>query len=386
MPENDERDPPPDRPGTRPAPTATVVRPVASYPKPPADGFESRFPDNRFDALIVVSFGGPEGTDDVMPFLETVTRGRGVPRERLEEVAHHYGHFGGRSPINDQNRALIAALRAELGSNGITLPIYFGNRNWRPFIVDALREMADAGVERALALFTSPYSSYSSCRQYRENIYSAQLEVGKRAPEVLRLRAFFNHPGFIAANAELVSEALVTVPQERRGGARLVFTAHSIPLVMASRCRYEAQLAEASRLVAEAAGASSFRLAFQSRSGSPQVPWLEPDILDVLRELRADGVQDVVVSPLGFLSDHVEVLYDLDVEATDLAAELGMNLVRAPTVGTRPAFVSALRELVEERLSTDAPRRALGSLGVSPDSCPPGCCLPGTGASSPWDD
>ncbi len=361
------------------------MTPVAPYLKPPADGFESRFPESHFDALLVVSFGGPERMDDVMPFLETVTRKRGVPRERLEEVARHYEHFDGRSPINDQNRALIAALSDELERHGIALPIYFGNRNWHPFVVDTLREMTDAGVERALALFTSPYSSYSSCRQYRENLYSAQLEVGQRAPEVLRLRAFYNHPGFIAANVELVTEVLASIAEDRRRDARLVFTAHSIPLAMASRCRYEAQLVEASRLVAEAVAAPSFRLAFQSRSGPPQVPWLEPDILDLLRELHAEGAREIVVSPIGFLSDHVEVLYDLDVEAKGLVDELGVNLVRVPTVGTRPAFISTLRELIEERLSPGAPRRALGSLGVSPDSCAPGCCLPGTGAPSPWD-
>jgi ferrochelatase len=361
------------------------VASVAPYLKPPADGFESRYPDTYFDALLVVSFGGPEGMDDVLPFLENVTRGRDVPRERLEEVAHHYELFGGTSPINDQNRALVAALRDELGVHGIRLPIYFGNRNWHPFLADTLREMADAGVERALALFTSAYSSYSSCRQYRENVHEAQRALGTRAPEVLRLRAFFNHPGFVAANAELVADALAAIPEPRRRAARLVFTAHSIPLAMARQCRYEAQLAEASRLVAEAVGCEGFRLVYQSRSGPPQVPWLEPDVLAVVRELHAEGARDAVVSPIGFLSDHVEVLYDLDVEAKNLARELGLNLVRVPTVGTHPTFVAAVRELIEERLSPDVPRRVLGALGVGPDLCASGCCLPGTGASSPWD-
>ncbi len=358
---------------------------VAPSLRPPADGFESRYPDTYFDALLIVSFGGPESMDDVMPFLENVTRGRNVPRERLEEVAHHYELFGGRSPLNDQNRALIGALRAELDAHGISQPIYFGNRNWHPLLADTLAEMAAAGVERVLALFTSPYSSYSSCRQYRENLYEAQQAVGSRAPEVLRVRAFYNHPGFVAANAFLLAAGLEAVPDERRRSARVVFTAHSIPLAMARHCRYEAQLAETARLVAEAAGSDGFHLAYQSRSGPPHVPWLEPDILDVLRKLADEGARDVVVSPVGFLSDHVEVLYDLDVEAKSLAEELGVNLVRVHTVGTSPAFVATLRELIEERLAPAVPRRALGVFGASPDACAPGCCLPGTGATSPWD-
>ena len=262
----------------------------------------------QFDAVIVVSFGGPEGRDDVIPFLENVTRGRNVPRERLEEVAHHYELFGGVSPINAQNRELIDALRAELDAHGIGLPIYFGNRNWHPFLVDTLREMADAGVERALAFLTSGYSSYSGCRQYREDIYNAQRLVGPRAPEVLKTRAFFNHPGWIEANADHVRSAVAQLAD----GAppHLAFTAHSIPLAMAQACRYEDQLREASRLVAETAGVEDWALVYQSRSGPPHVPWLEPDILDHLEGLAAKGLTRVVVSPIGFVSDHLEVLFD----------------------------------------------------------------------------
>ena len=250
----------------------------------PADGFVSHFPATRFDAILVVSFGGPEGMDDVIPFLENVTRGRNVPRERLEEVAHHYALFGGVSPINAQNRALIAALRVELDAHGIDLPIYFGNRNWDPFLADALREMAEAGVERALAFFTSAFSSYSGCRQYREDIFNAQQTVGPEAPEVVKTRMFFNHPGWIEANAEHVQTALGQLG--RGSDVHLAFTAHSIPAAMAQVCRYEDQLRESARLVAEAVGVTDTALVYQSRSGPPQVPWLEPDILDHLRSGR----------------------------------------------------------------------------------------------------
>ena len=350
--------------------------------KAPADGFVSAFPDTRFDAILVVSFGGPEGMDDVIPFLENVTRGRNVPRERLEEVAHHYELFDGVSPINAQNRALINAMQVELGGRGIELPIYFGNRNWDPFLADTLRQMAADGVERALAFFTSAYSSYSGCRQYREDLFNAQQAVGPQAPEVLKTRVFFNHPGWIEANADHVKDALAQVPGGR--SAHLAFTAHSIPMAMARDCRYEDQLRESARLVAKAVGATDTALVYQSRSGPPHVPWLGPDILDHLRELAGRGVTDVVISPLGFVSDHLEVLFDLDVEARDTAAELGLNLVRAPSAGTHPAFVAMIRELIEERLGKSAERSAVGRLSPSPDVCPVDCCLPGTGRPSPW--
>lgn len=331
----------------------------------------------RYDALLLVSFGGPERPEDVMPFLENVLRGKPVPRERMLEVAEHYYHLGGVSPINEQNRALIAALEAELKAHGPELPIYWGNRNWRPFLADTLRQMAADGVRRALAFFTSAFSSYSGCRQYRENIEQARAEVGPTAPQVDKLRGFFNHPGFIEAMAERVQQALEQIPAERRGEAKLVFTAHSIPLAMAQNCRYVLQLVEAARLVAERVGVEDLRLAYQSRSGPPAQPWLEPDIGDALRQLAAEGAGDVVVAPIGFISDHMEVLYDLDTEAQSLCRTLGLNMVRAQTVGVHPKFISMIRELIGERMGLVARRRALGVLEPCPDICPADCCLPG---------
>jgi ferrochelatase len=316
-----------------------------------------------------------------MPFLEYVTSGRNVPRERLEEVAHHYALFAGVSPINAQNRALIEALRPEFDAHGIGLPIYFGNRNWHPFLADTLREMADDGVERALAFFTSAYSSYSGCRQYREDLFNAQQELGRGAPEVLRIRSFFNHPGWIEANADHVRAAL---SQLDGADPHIAFTAHSIPVAMARACRYVDQLRESSRLVAESVGCDDWELVYQSRSGPPQVPWLEPDIVDHLAAMRARAVEDVVISPIGFVSDHLEVLYDLDVEARDAAAGLGLRLVRASSASTHPAFIRMIRELVEERLGRAHGRPAIGRYAASHDTCPVDCCLPGTGRPSPW--
>ena len=350
--------------------------------KPPADGAVSAFPDHFADAILVVSFGGPEGPDDVMPFLENVTRGRNVPRERLEEVAHHYMRFGGVSPINAQNRELIAALERDLAEHGIDLPVYFGNRNWHPLLPDTVAQMTRDGVRRALCFVTSAFSSYSGCRQYRENLFAAQLEVGPEAPELPRLRMLFNHPGFIEANADRLRTALA----DSRGEPHVAFTAHSIPVAMAERCAYQVQLAEAARLVAEAAGVSDHAVVYQSRSGPLHVPWLEPDILDHLRDLQARVVTEVVAAPLGFLSDHVEVLYDLDVEAAGLAGELGLGFVRAKTPGTHPRFVAAVRELVQERLDPAEPRLTVGSLPANPDTCVPDCCRPGTGRPSPWEE
>jgi ferrochelatase len=327
-----------------------------------------------YDALLVVSFGGPEGPADVVPFLENVLRGRNVPRERLLEVAEHYNHFGGVSPINAQNRALIAALETELAANGVRLPIYFGNRNWHPLLPDTLRQMQVDGVRRALAFFTSAFSSYSGCRQYRENVAAAQQAVGPGAPEVDKLRMFFNHPGFIEPMIERVQVALESIPPERRAAARLVFTAHSVPVSMAATSKYENHFREASRLTAAGVGRPDFDLVYQSRSGPPTQPWLEPDVNDHLRTLAAAEVKDVVVVPIGFISDHMEVLYDLDEEATATAKGLGMNLVRAGTVGTHPRFVQMIRELVQERMTPGAPRLALGNLGPSHDVCPIDCC------------
>jgi ferrochelatase len=346
---------------------------------PPRGRPVSEQPETFFDAVLVVSFGGPESMDEVMPFLEHVTRGRGVPRERLEEVAHHYARFAGSSPINDLNRALVDALRVELAAHGIDLPVYLGNREWHPFLRETLQEMADDGVRRALAFFTSAYASYSGCRQYREALYDARQEVGPRAPEVLSTRRFYNHPCWIEANSDHLRQALLELPPDRRAAAHVAFTAHSIPVAMARACRYEAQLLECCSLVATATGVGDTALAYQSRSGSPRTPWLGPDVLDHLRRVRKRGVEDVVVAPIGFVSDHMEVLYDLDVEARELAGELGLGFARASTASTHPAFVAMIRELVQERLSPDVPRRASGRFPPDDDVCAPDCCPPGTG-------
>jgi protoporphyrin/coproporphyrin ferrochelatase len=333
----------------------------------------------RYDALLVQSFGGPEGMADVMPFLENVTRGRNVPRERLAEVAEHYAHFGGVSPINAQNRALIAALEGELRAHGIGLPIYFGNRNWHPFLRDTIVEMKRDGVRDVLVFVTSAYSSWSGCRQYREDLARDLEALGETEMRFDKIRVFYNHPGFVGPMVRRLREALATIPEERRDAAEVVFTAHSIPLAMAKGCAYERQLAETCRLVAEGAGVSRSRLAWQSRSGPPQVPWLEPDVLDVLDELHQHGARDVVVLPIGFISDHLEVLYDLDLEAKEKAEALGIAMVRVPTVGTDPEFVAMIRELIAERMTDHPDRRALGRFGPNHDVCPVNCCLLGEG-------
>jgi protoporphyrin/coproporphyrin ferrochelatase len=333
--------------------------------------------DQPYDALLLVSFGGPEALDEVLPFLATVVRGRNVPPERLKQVARQYELFGGVSPINEQNRKLIAALQKELDEHGPHLPIYWGNRNWHPLLADTLRQMRAAGSKRALAFVTSAYSSYSGCRQYRENIEQARAEVGDDAPQVEKLRAFYNHPGFIEPNVENLNAALAQIPEDRRTDAEIVFTAHSIPRSMAQGCEYEAQLLETCRLVAAGAGQEHWRLVFQSRSGPPQQPWLEPDICDYLRELKTRGTRDVVVAPVGFISDHMEVIYDLDTQARQLADELGLNMIRAATVSTHPTFIKMIRELILERIEPNIIRRALGTRGASHDVCPADCCLPG---------
>ncbi len=330
-----------------------------------------------YDALLLVSFGGPEGMADVSPFLDHVLRGRDVPPERRREVAHHYERFGGVSPINGQNRALLEALRVELAADGPRLPLYWGNRNWHPFLADALRAMAGDGVRRALAFATSAYSSYSGCRQYLDDIARARAEVGPSAPAVDKLRAFHDHPGFVEANVDRVREALETLPAGRRAAARIAFTAHSIPDAMAQASDYVRQLLETCALVAARVPHSDWALVYQSRSGSPRDPWLEPDILDHLDALRAEGVRDVVVAPVGFVSDHMEVVYDLDTEARARAAALGLGFVRAGTAGTHPAFVRMVRELVRERVA-GGERRALGAQGTRPDTCPPDCCPSGS--------
>ena len=311
-----------------------------------------------YDAILIVSFGGPEGPEDVMPFLENVLRGRNVPRERMLEVAGHYAHFGGRSPINDYCRALIAALRQKLEASRPRLPVYWGNRNWHPLVSDALRLMTANGVRRAIAFATSAYASYSGCRQYLENIEAARAAAGAGAPVVDKIRPFFDHPLFLQATADRLREVLDRLP-----GARVVFTAHSIPLSMAGGCDYERQLRETAGCVAGSMSLAGWDLAWQSRSGPPSQPWLGPDICDHLRALAGQGVRDVVAAPIGFLSDHIEVLYDLDVEAAQAAAGLGLNFVRAATVGTHPAMVEMVRQLVAERVAAPGP-----------DSCPANCC------------
>jgi ferrochelatase len=314
-----------------------------------------------YDAFLLLSFGGPEKPDDVMPFLENVTRGRGIPPERLAEVAEHYYHFGGVSPINQQCRELIAALR-------LPLPVYWGNRNWHPFLAGAMRQMIADGRKNVLALPTSAFSSYSGCRQYHEDVAKAVAEAGPDAPSVTMIRRFFHHPGFIEPMIESALVALAPDP-----AAKLIFTAHSIPLSMARTSSYVSQLEEACRLVADGALTDNYRLAYQSRSGPPQVPWLEPDILDVLREEKAAGTEAVVVLPIGFISDHMEVLYDLDYEANHLASELGLRFTRAATAGTHPRFVHMIGQLVAEYTDGAKPLAA-GNLPVH--YCQPGCCPP----------
>jgi ferrochelatase len=339
----------------------------------------------NYDAILVVSFGGPEGHDDVIPFLENVLRGRNVPRERMLAVAEHYYHFDGKSPINQQTRELIAALKDELAQRGSKLPVYWGNRNWHPMLADTLRQMKSDGIKRALVFVTSAYSSYSGCRQYREDIARAQAEVGEGAPQVDKLRAFFNHPGFLEATEDRIRAALAELPDtslrsaERPKAAvpthvQVVYVAHSIPLSMANTCDYVKQLEEVRRLASEAIGIKNDALVYQSRSGAPGQPWLEPDILDHLREVKEKNLASaVVIAPISFISDHMEVLYDLDIEAKQLCDSLSLPMARAKTVGVHPKFIAMIRELVLER-TEGVERRALGSLGPREDVCAEDCC------------
>lgn len=335
-----------------------------------------------FDAILLLGFGGPEGPDDVIPFLENVTRGRGVPRERLEEVAEQYRRFGGRSPINDQQRALLAALRAELDRRDRDLPLYWGNRNWAPYVEDTMGEIAAAGHRRVLALSPSAYSSYSACRQYHEDLaraVAAVAEHGEEPPAVEKIRPYWNHPGFVLAMVERIHAALETLDPSDRNRARLVFTAHSIPLSMATTSDYQAQLLDEATMLAErvavptATAPEGWDLVFQSRSGPPQVPWLEPDIVDHLHALHERGDDVVIVVPIGFTSDHMEVQFDLDTQAAEAAAALGMTMVRAGTVGTHPLFVRGLVDVLDEHLIGAAPA-ALGPLGPRVNPCRPDCC------------
>ncbi len=301
---------------------------------------------SRYEALLVVSFGGPEKREDVIPFLENVLRGRNVPRERLLEVAEHYYHFDGRSPINDQNRAFIAAL-----NDKISLPIYWGNRNWHPFLTDTVRQMRDDGVGRALAFVTSAFGSYSGCRQYIENIEQARAAAGEGVPLIDKIPPFSTHPKFLEAMTDRVRAAIEELPS-----GRLIFTAHSVPLSMAQSSPYVAELESACAAVAAAVGRSEWKLVYQSRSGPPGQPWLEPDIGGYLREIRSD----VVIAPIGFLSDHMEVIFDLDTEARQLCGELGIRMARAGTAGTHPAMIEMVAELIERE----------------PAACSASCCAP----------
>jgi ferrochelatase len=327
--------------------------------------------EHNYDAVLILSFGGPEKPDDVIPFLENVLHGRNVPRERMLEVAGHYYHFGGKSPINDQNRALIAGLEALLMSQGRRLPVYWGNRNWHPYLVDALRQMRADGVRRALAFVTSVFSSYSGCRQYLEDIERARSEAGKGAPEIEKLRSFYNHPSFIEAEVDRVRAALDQIPADVRAKARIIYTAHSVPMAMAQSSDYQKQLNESCRLVSESLGLADWQLVYQSRSGPPSQPWLEPDVGDVLRELKPGA--PVVIVPIGFISDHMEVLYDLDTQARAIAEERGLHMVRAATVGVHPKFLLMIRELILEKLDQCEPR-AIGKYGPCQDICRADCC------------
>ncbi|WP_328552974.1 ferrochelatase [Streptomyces sp. NBC_00358] len=367
---------------------------------------------NPYDALLLLSFGGPEGPDEVVPFLENVTRGRGIPKERLKEVGQHYFLFDGISPINDQNRALLDALRTDFAEHALDLPVYWGNRNWAPYLTDTLREMVADGRRRILVLATSAYASYSGCRQYREDLAGAlaTLEAeGLEPPRIDKLRHYFNHPGFVEPMTEGVLRSLAELPEEVRAGAHLAFTTHSIPVAAADTSgpaeghgdggAYVRQHLDVARLIAEAVREETgidhpWELVYQSRSGAPHIPWLEPDICDHLEALHGAGVTASVMVPIGFVSDHMEVLYDLDTEARAKAEALGLPVRRSATVGSDPRFAAGVRDLVLERAAAESGRRvtrcALGALGASHDLCPVGCCPARTpksaaaGADSPY--
>ena len=350
-----------------------------------------------YDALLLVSFGGPEKPDDVVPFLENVTRGRGIPKERLEEVGEHYFLFGGRSPINDQCRDLLAAIREDLAGAGIDLPVYWGNRNWDPYLKDTLAQMAADGVTRAACFVTSAYSSWSSCRQYRENLWDAIEPLGGPAGSPVRLdklRHYFNHPGFVEPNTDAVLAALAQLPDDVRDDAHLVFVTHSIPISMSGTSgdperrweegsAYVGQHLDVSRTivdrVAEETGTRhEMALVYCSRSGPPQVPWLEPDVNDHLTAIKEAGASAAVIIPVGFVSDHMEVVYDLDTEALATAREIGLPATRAATAGTDARFVSMVRDLLVERATVErgeeVVRAATGEIGAMWDVCPVGCC------------
>ncbi|MFN2425635.1 MAG: ferrochelatase [Candidatus Binatia bacterium] len=325
------------------------------------------------DAVLVLSFGGPEGPDDVIPFLENVTRGRNVPRDRLEVVAQQYMLFGGRSPINDECRGLVAALENELARRGPALPVYWGNRNWQPMLADTVAQMARDGIRRAVAVATSAYSSYSACRQYLEDIDRARGAAGPDAPVIEKLAPYWNHPGFLETMIDNTRAAIAA--NDGPGAApRIVFTAHSLPAAMAAGCDYEAELREASAIVAAAAAPDlAWDLVYQSRSGPPSQPWLGPDVCDHLRALRAGGVSRVVLVPIGFVADHMEVLYDLDTQAREVADSVGITMTRAACVGAAPRFVAGLVDVVVCHIEGRQPE-FVGTRGPRPTPCAPGCC------------
>jgi len=341
-----------------------------------------------YDAFLLVSFGGPEGPDDVLPFLENVTRGRGIPRERLLEVGEHYLGFGGVSPINAQNRALVAAIEADFAAHGLDLPVYWGNRNWAPYLTEEMARIAADGHGRVLAMLTSAYSSYAGCRQYRENLAAAVEPPGERAPLVDRVRHYFNHPGFVEAMVASTLAALDALPAGVRDGARLVFVTHSVPTTMDEGSgpdghAYTAQHRDVARLVTAGVAAATgtdreLDLVYCSRSGPPTQPWLEPDVNDHLERLHGEGVRAVVLAPIGFVSDHMEVVFDLDTEAAETAGRLGLRLVRVPTVGTDAEFVSGLVDLVLERAALAREEAVAQPTWPGSDTrpvvCRPGCC------------
>jgi ferrochelatase len=361
-----------------------------------------------YDAFLLLSFGGPEGPGDVIPFLRNVTRGRGVPEARLAEVAEHYYAHGGVSPINGQCRELLASVGAEFATRGVDLPLYWGNRNWQPYLTDTVARMAAAGVRRAVAFVTSAYSSYSACRQYRDDLERARAAAGAGAPVIDKIRPYFNHPGFIEPFADSTRAALESLPPRARAGARLVFTAHSVPEAMAAISgspaagsarpgqpggRYAAELSEAARLITgkvfppraerdEGACPAQFDLVYQSRSGPPGAPWLEPDINDHLAVLAKEGATAAVIVPVGFTSDHMEVVHDLDVEAARTAAALGLPLARATAPMPDPRFAAMVADLVLER-SGEAGPAWLGGFGPATGDCPGDCCAYLGGASQP---
>jgi ferrochelatase len=328
-----------------------------------------------YDAVLFVSFGGPEGPDDVIPFLENVLRGKHVPQERMLEVAEHYYKFDGVSPINSQNRALIKAVESELSQQQINLPVYWGNRNWHPMLTETFEQMQQDSVKRALVFTTSAYSSYSGCRQYRENIEAAKSTLSGNIPETDKIRVFYNHPGFVNTIVDLLNESLSSFDDSERSNATILFTAHSIPNSMADNCAYATQLNETAKLVMDQIGENPWHLVYQSRSGPPSQPWLEPDICDFIEDLaQRETPNHLAIVPIGFISDHMEVMFDLDIEAKTACEELGIKAVRVPTVGTNPQFVKMIVELIRERTEAIEPK-ALGTFGPSHDVCPIDCCL-----------